>query len=224
MRRLGVVGIALLGACSSSPASRGHAEPVVFVLPGYGGDEASVAGLVDALTAAGRDVRVVVPPEGGRARMTAGAEALDVATRGLDRVDVVGFSAGGIVVRTWLALNGGAARARHVVTLAAPHHGSAALRSVPDCTAGCVDLLPESALLRQIAGTPAGPDYVAFWTADDTAVTPPTSAMLEGARNIRVQDVCTGRHVAHLDLVTDPKVLAMTVAAAASGAAATFTC
>src|SRR3712207_7783270 len=39
----------------------------VFVVPGYGGDERSVAALAAALREAGRDVRVVVPPDNGQA-------------------------------------------------------------------------------------------------------------------------------------------------------------
>lgn len=188
----------------------------MFVVPGYGGDEGSVAQLVARLRDDGRDVHVVVTPSGGRARMEVGAKTLDDAVRaaGAKTVDVVGFSAGGIVVRTWLALDGGATRTRHAVLVGAPNHGSEALRHVT-CTEGCMDLLPGSALLRQLAGAlPAGPDYVAFWTANDTNVTPPTSAMLEGARNVKVQDACIGMTADHLGLVTDWRVLALVVGAA----------
>jgi triacylglycerol esterase/lipase EstA (alpha/beta hydrolase family) len=219
----------LVAGCSSSPSAPRPpvaAAPPVFVVPGYASDAGSVSVLVSALRAAGREVRVVVTPGGGRARMAAGAAALDreVRASGAAAVDVVGFSAGGLVVRTWVTLSGGAARARHVVTLSAPHHGSRALLHVA-CADGCVDLLPGSALLRRLPrALPAGPGYVAFWTADDESVTPPSSSMLDGARNVRVQDVCPGRHVAHLDMVGDTAVVAMAVAALRDGTAATLRC
>jgi triacylglycerol lipase len=222
--------LALVAGCSSPPSrdAPAAAGPPVFVVPGYGGDEASVSALTGALRAAGRSVTVVVPPEGGRARMVDGADALDAAVRGSASFDLVGFSAGGLVVRTWLALNGAGGRgARHVVLLGPPSHGSAALRTVTDCTLGCLDMRPGSALLGRVNKgdeTPAGPDYVVLWTADDTAVTPPATARLDGARNVRVQDVCPGRHVEHLALVTDAKVLAMAVRAAADGEAAALGC
>ncbi len=212
------------------PAPPPGAVPV-FVVPGYGGDADSVAGLAAALRAAGRDVRVVVPPEDGRAPIAEGAAALDAAVRRSRArvVDVVGFSAGGVVARAWAVDH--LDRARNVVTLGSPHHGTDLLRNLggvaEECLAACADLRPGSALLAKLnAGdeTPPGPAWVAIWTADDETVTPPSSAALDGAHNLRVQDLCPGRRVSHGGLVSDPAVLRWTVAAAEHGPAVAFTC
>jgi triacylglycerol esterase/lipase EstA (alpha/beta hydrolase family) len=240
MRRAALVLLAL-AACSApgrvgsppvSPSGSSSAPvrvsgPPVWVVPGYGSDADSVAALVAALRAAGRAVEVGAVMGDPAASMTEDAAALDALIRGsrAARVDVVGFSAGGIVVRRWLSFAGNAKRARHVVTLSAPNHGSTALRH-GECGGGCVDLLPGSDLLALLDAdeTPAGPDYVAFWTADDEAVTPPASATLAGARNVKVQDACPGRRVAHLEMVTDPAVIGLAVRALADGPRARLSC
>jgi triacylglycerol lipase len=204
----------------------------VFVVPGYGGDAASVSTLATALRDAGRDVRVVVPPDNGRAPIADGAAALDRAVRSsrAAQVDVVGFSAGGVVVRTWVH-DSGRGKARYVVTLGAPHHGTALIAdlgvAVEQCTGACADLRPGSSLLARLNGgdeTPGAAGWVAFWTADDATVVPPSTATLAGARNVLVQDACPGRHVSHSGLVTDPVVVGWAVSAAAQGEAAVFGC
>jgi triacylglycerol lipase len=226
---LAVAGTVVVRAVRPSPAP---AAVPVFVVPGYGGDADSVPALVAALRARGRDVRVVVPPDSGRAPITDGAASLDAAVRAsrAPLVDVVGYSAGGVVVRTWV-FDHGAGRARHVVTLGSPHHGTDLLRSLgaatEECTGACADMRPGSALLGRLnAGdeTPDGPDWVSIFTANDETVTPPTTARLDGARNVRIQDSCPGRRVSHSDLVTDAVVVGWAAAAASEGAAASFGC
>ena len=94
---------------------------------------------------------------------------------------MVGYSAGGIVARLWVADLGGDALARRVVTLGSPNHGTdlAALAGglgSTACPEACQQLAPDSALLAGLnAGdeTPAGPVWVALWTEDDKTVVPP---------------------------------------------------
>jgi triacylglycerol esterase/lipase EstA (alpha/beta hydrolase family) len=215
-----------VAGCShaAKPKAAPPATVPVFLVPGYGGDADSVPALVSALRDAGRDVRVVVPPDGGRAPIADGAAELDRAVRasGAARVDLVGYSMGGLVVRDWVAERGGAALARTVVTIGAPHHGSAALVSLPaaDCTGACVDMKPGSALLARLnAGdeTPDGPRWVSVWSRTDTNVTPPDTARLAGATNVRVQDACPEVRLSHEELVGDPSVLAYVAATLAAG-------
>ena len=132
----------------------------VLLVPGYGGRVASLDPLAAALRAAGRDV-VVVPRLGdGTGDLRAEAEHLaDVAEQtlaetGAPSVDVIGYSAGGVVARLWVRDHGGAALARRVLTLGSPHHGTsqAALgrELAGGCPTACEQLVPDSDLLRRL--------------------------------------------------------------------------
>src|SRR6266540_2817992 len=92
--------------------------PVVLV-HGYDGTPASFDVLSSRLRAAGRQVVVVQLPDRGTGdiEVSAGVVARAVDGTGASRVDLVGYSAGGIVVRTYLGQPGVAAHVRHVVLL-----------------------------------------------------------------------------------------------------------
>ena len=199
--------------------------PVVLV-HGYDGTPASFDDLAGRLRAGGRQVVVVQLPDRGTGdiEVSAGVVARAVDGTGASKVDLVGYSAGGIVVRAYLGEPGVAARARHVVLLGAPNHGAqlaslAALLGSRLCSGACAQLVPGSALLARlnqlVRGNefPAGPDVTSIWTAADQTVTPPTSAVLAGARNVRVQDVCADSEVDHGGLVRDPLALGLALRA-----------
>lgn len=186
----------------------------VLLVPGYGGDTGSLEALAAGLRAHGRTA-VVVPSVGdGTGDLRAQAEnvrraADDALTAGAPSVDVVGYSAGGVVARIWAAELGGAGQARRVVTLGSPHHGTdlAALGAVTGaCPTACRQLAPGSDLLASLSEAPAGPRWVSLWTAQDETVTPPGSASLEGALDVEVQSVCADARVSHGGLPRDPLV------------------
>jgi len=130
-------------------------------------------------------------------------------------VDIISFSAGGVVARLYVRDEGGASVVRRVLTLGSPHHGTdvAALaqEAAGGCTAACEQLATGSDLLRRLdAGdeTPNGPRWVTVRTAEDQIVTPVDSAALEGALNIEVQDLCPSATTSHGGLPGDPVTLA----------------
>src|SRR5689334_11412940 len=95
--------------------------PVVLV-PGYGGGRTGLLQLADRIRATGRTAVVLELPGDGTGDLAEQARALQRTVAGLldggaRSVDVVGYSAGGVVVRLWLADDGGAAEARRVVSL-----------------------------------------------------------------------------------------------------------
>ncbi len=210
----------------AAPVPQDQPGPVLLV-PGYGGSTAALEVLAGRLRAAGRDARVVRMPGDGTGDLAEQAAALERAAeaeidRGAPSVDVVGYSAGGVVARLWAADEGGRSVARRVVTLGAPHHGSgvAALAGslAPGrCPAACRQLVPDSALLARLNTdeTPDGPAWVSVWTTQDQIVTPPESARLDGAVNIPVQDVCADAVVGHGELPTDRLVQGLVLAALA---------
>ncbi|MBF4163795.1 lipase family alpha/beta hydrolase [Nocardioides acrostichi] len=228
----GVVAVVLQGRDDVRPVAQDRPGPVLLV-PGYGGSTSSLEVLGSALEREGREVRLVRPPDGGTGDLDAQAEHLADAVgqaldeTGADSVDLVGYSAGGVVVRLYVADLGGGSTVRRAVTLASPHHGTdlAALAGSLGsraCPEACQQLAPDSTLLRALnAGdeTPSGPQWVALWTADDRTVVPASSGVLAGALDLRLQDLCPDETVAHPDVPRDPVVVGV-VQAVLSGSQA----
>ena len=216
-------------AAAAGPVPQDEPGPVLLV-PGYGGSTGSLRSLADRLTAEGRDASVVALPGDGTGDLVAAAGALDAAAdaalerTGAGSVDVVGYSAGGVVARLWVA-DGGGDVARRVVTLGSPHHGTTladlAVGVAPaQCPEACRQLATGSDLLAGLNDgdeTPEGPTWVSIWTTQDETVTPPESARLEGALELEVQSVCGGAEVGHGGLPRDPLVQAMVLAELAPG-------
>src|SRR5919199_4124486 len=105
-------------AVAGPPAPAPQQPGPVLLLPGYGGSTTSLERLATKLrTATGRDVRVVRAVGDGTGDLTAQARALATVVNGLiegraPSVDLVGYSAGGVVARLWAADLGGGAPAR----------------------------------------------------------------------------------------------------------------
>lgn len=183
--------------------------PVVLV-PGYGGSARSLLGLQDDLGSFGRTVEILDLPGDGTGDLRESAEALADAVDalladGAPSVDLVGYSAGGEIVRWYVGELGGAVHTRRVVTLGSPNHGTdlaalAAGVAGDACPEACRQLAPDSDLLRELNRddeTPAGPLWVAIWTREDETVVPADSGTLDGALAYAVQDVCPDDHLSH---------------------------
>jgi pimeloyl-ACP methyl ester carboxylesterase len=172
---------------------------------------------------AGRQATVLSLPGTGTGSLFTDADVLDRAVSralraGAPSVDVIGYSVGGVVALLWASEHRGAAKARRVVTLGAPFHGTSlaalAMEVLPgECPAACRQLVPGSGLLRLLSrARPGGlPPWLSLWTTDDMVVTPPQSARLPGAIDVPIQSVCPGVRVSHTGLPSDPAVIAMTL-------------
>jgi triacylglycerol lipase len=217
---LAVFAVVRVAARSVDPVPQTAPGPVLLV-PGYGGNVDSLQPLAAAMRSAGRSVVIVEPLGDGTGDLRQQAEHLaDVAERvrddaGAASVDVVGYSAGGVVARLWVREESGAEMTRRVLTLGSPHHGTsqAALGAefAGGCPPACEQLVPDSDLLRRLnAGdeTPTGPLWATVRSTNDQVVTPVDSAALSGALNIVVQEVCPRATAAHGDLPSDPVVVA----------------
>lgn len=213
---------ALAAVPEPSPLALPHSRPAqnalgpVLLVPGYGGSRRSLLELAERIEDTGRDARVLRLRGDGTGDLSAQVAVLDEAVeaelaRGAPSVDVVGYSAGGVVTGLWVARHDGAQAARRVVTLGAPLHGTtlagfAATFRPQDCPPACRQLAPNSPLLSELDEVGDEVPWLSVWTADDETVTPPETARLDGAVNLAVQDVCPGARVRHAELPTDAAV------------------
>ncbi len=223
---IGVTAVILLGAILLGYRVIHHPARVVpaqdrpgavILVPGYGGNADSLSALANRVRTTGRDTRVVSLPEGGTGDLHRQAAVVDQAVAaalraGAVSVDVIGYSAGGVVARLWAQDYDGAHKARRIITLGSPHHGtdlaSAGAAGVPGaCPAACQQLAPGSQVLAALeVPVPRPPIWLSLWTTDDQTVTPPDSARLEGAINVPVQSLCPRLHVSHSELPTNEVV------------------
>jgi pimeloyl-ACP methyl ester carboxylesterase len=208
-----------------SPSSSGYPAqdrlgPVLLV-PGYGGDTGSLSLLAARVRATGRQATVVSLPDGGIGDIATQAGVLNGyvndALRGAPSVDLVGYSAGGVVTLQWLAQYQGASKVRRVVTFGSPFQGTtlASAGAALDpavCPAACQQLIPGSSLLTRLADkvpNTGHPPWLSLWTTQDQTVVPPESARLGGATNVPLQSVCPDDRSAHGDLPTDDLVIGL---------------
>lgn len=191
----------------------------VLLVPGYGGSTVSLQVLAAALRATGRKATVLTFAGDGTGDLREQAQRLRQAAdaaiaAGAPSVDVVGYSAGGVVVRIWAADLGGARQARRIVTLGSPHHGTkvaalAATYAPAACPVACQQLVPGSELLDGLDESANGPVWTSLYTARDQTVTPPDSGRIDGALDIEVQSVCPDSTVVHGQLPRDPLVVGL---------------
>jgi len=217
-------------AVGSGPDGPAQNRPgPVLLVPGYGGSTSALDVLADHIRATGRTATVLLLPGGGTGSLITDATVLNGAVTaalasGAPSVDVIGYSAGGVVALLWARRDDGAAKARRIVTLGSPFHGTelaaAAEAFVPDaCPVACQQLVPGSTLLTSLdPGSAAGlPRWLSLWTTDDKTVTPPDSARLAGAIDVAVQSVCPALRITHSQLPTSPAVIAMVLQAIGPG-------
>jgi triacylglycerol esterase/lipase EstA (alpha/beta hydrolase family) len=196
----------------------------VLLVPGYGGSRTALTQLARRLGATGRATRVLTLPGDGTGDLLTQVATLQDAVRealrdGSPSVDVIGYSAGGVVTRLWVDRDHGAEVARRIVTLGSPLHGAkiaglgAAL--APDaCPQACRELAPGSDVLDSIdKPLPEGLPWLSIWTDDDETVQPPDSARQDGAVNLPLQSICRSAQVSHGELPTDPRVTALVIEA-----------
>jgi triacylglycerol lipase len=216
----GTAGAARPTVAGSGVPAQDELGPVILV-PGYGGSTGALDVLAGRIRATGRSATVLQLPGTGTGSLVADAALLNATVdsdlrHGAPSVDVIGYSAGGVVALIWARRDDGAASARRIITLGSPFHGTqlatAAEAMVPGaCPAACQQLVPGSQLLDSldVADAAGLPRWMSVWTSDDQVVTPPDSARLPGALDVEVQSVCPTASVSHSQLPTSPVVIAM---------------
>lgn len=120
-------------------------------------------------------------------------------------LDLLGFSMGGVVGRTWLQEQGGHRRTRRFICLGSPQWGTLAAQLVPrSLLAGIADMKVGSRLLRELQrdrGLLGGVECHSLYTPTDLTVTPGWRAVLPlGSR--QALPVLT-----HRQLITHPRAI-----------------
>ena len=101
-------------------------------------------------------------------------------------IDLLGFSIGGVIARTWIQLLGGHHRTRRFISVGSPQQGTLTAQPWPGrLLAGIADLKSGSPLLTELNGNLealAGIDCCSFYSAIDLAVLPGWRAVLPVGR------------------------------------------
>lgn len=114
---IAVIAVVRVAVNSVHPVPQGDPGPVLLV-PGYGGTGQSLQPLAAALRSAGRTAVIVEPIDDGTDDLRKQAKHLAAVAdqvrddAGAASVDVIGYSAGGVVARLWVRDDGGAEVAR----------------------------------------------------------------------------------------------------------------
>jgi len=110
------------------------------------------------------------------------AHHIEAAYPGQSPLDLLGFSMGGVIGRTWIQRLGGHRRTRRFISLGSPHQGTLTAQPWPgQIFKGLADLKWGSALLRDLNGHHEALESVdchSFYSALDLAVLPGWSAVL----------------------------------------------
>lgn len=225
---MGVAGV-------NDPDCTSDGRPVVLLHGTFSTVASNFEALVPALLAAGRCVYGIDYGLGGTRPVTDSARSVSLfidtvlAASGAEQVDVVGFSQGGLVLRTALRRGDLAGKVAIAVLIAPSFHGTTSplLDALPaGACPGCNDQVAGSPLLTELD---AGGDldgevrYAVVSSLDDTVVTPVPAQVPAGppdrVRSLLVQDRCPGERVDHVALPGYAGVIAWTVAALDSGGA-----
>lgn len=124
---------------------------------------------------------------------------------GYERVHIVGHSMGGLIARYYVQSMGGDARVHTLVTLGAPHGGSAYAKMLPHSLAR--QLRPESEFIAELGKPAPGcrTRMIAIWSDLDQVIVPQRNARIVhpdlNARNVFIKGV------GHLSLPVDGRVV-----------------
>ena len=180
-------------------------RPLV-VVHGIWDDARSIAPLVRGLGQQGVPPACVIEldPPWGTASIETLAEQLSTfiertrRERGAEAVDIVGFSMGALVARTYLQLLGGHAHVRSFISISGPHRGTLTAYALP--LLGVRQMRPDSPLLRALGDDVSHlPDLSVhcLYTPYDAMIVPSHSSVLRGARSVHRLPVLLHRLMIH---------------------------
>lgn len=210
-RALLALALAVLGllAVPAAPAQAAGKTPVVFV-HGFASEGWHWAPAIAYFRAHGYsasetwayDYNWTTDNKANARGLGAFVEAVRART-GAAKVDIVNHSMGGLVTGWYVNRLGGAAKVRHVASIAGAHHGTTAAYACIAFTS-CQQMVPGSQFIRDYTAgdeTPGPTSWATWYSPCDGVILPYGSTPLAGARN---NFVLCQNHVAFL---ADPFVL-----------------
>ncbi|MEA5623156.1 triacylglycerol lipase [Nostoc sp. UHCC 0251] len=120
------------------------------------------------------------------------------------RLDLVGFSMGGIVSRYYVQRLGGINRVQRFITISSPHHGTVV--AYGSWRPGCVQMRPDSVFLKDLnsdAVILGQLNFTSIWTPYDLMIVPANSSQMSVGREVIVPVAL------HPWMLTDPRSLAV---------------
>jgi triacylglycerol lipase len=122
-------------------------------------------------------------PSNGDAKLESLAQQiLDLVDRTFpphQKIDIIGFSMGGLVSRYYIQRLGGIDRVQRFITISSPHNGTFAAHF--STRPGCVQMRPESEFIQDLnrdTNSLKGLQFTSLWTPFDLMILPPTSSRL----------------------------------------------
>jgi triacylglycerol lipase len=186
--------------------------PGVVLIAGYGGGADGLAGLADHLRRTGREV-VIADIGDGRGDLGAYARqvsqlAAALVSDGAPSVDLVGYSAGGLIALA--AVEANPAAIGRVATIASPHNGTAIaglgamLADESSCPLACRQMAPGSQFLGELRQPGDASRWLSAFTSSDEVVRPAGSSELVGATNVDVTAACGTGPLDHGAIIRSP--------------------
>jgi triacylglycerol lipase len=126
------------------------------------------------------------------------------------RLDLVGFSMGGIVSRYYVQRLGGINRVERFITISSPHHGTVV--AYGSWRPGCVQMRPDSVFLKDLNSDAVmlrQLNFTSIWTPYDLMIVPANSSQMSVGREVIVPVAL------HPWMLTDARSLAVVKAALA---------
>ncbi|MEH2368243.1 esterase/lipase family protein [Nostoc sp.] len=126
------------------------------------------------------------------------------------RLDLIGFSMGGIVSRYYVQRLGGINRVQRFITISSPHYGTVV--AYGSGRPGCLQMRPDSIFLKDLnsdAVMLGQIDFTSIWTPYDLMIVPANSSQMPVGSQVIVPVTL------HPWMLTDPRSLAVVTAALA---------
>ena len=217
---LGVV-IGWLGFSSNSNSDMVASErsKMVLLIPGYGGSLQSLKPLATELSAAGYEVRYAdlddMKGDLKEYGEILGEQIINWGKAG-GKINIIAYSAGGLVVRSAASDGEVAEYLGSVVTIGSPHNGAqvaklGALLGSELCPTSCQQLNPDSGFLDDLFRPNNPKRWLSLRSSADEVVTPSESSILTGMKNLEVNSYCGEANLSHSDLVVSKSTAGLVI-------------